>query len=130
MRKKKPCKPHVTIWCLHALTLHSSVAVTQLQLIAPHLTYPEGMVARVELIRPGTPQRVRWVQTSPRASYKPEQRRSIAKETKEQRWPTCDDATEESIRRNEMRGRVTNLFTVEEETTAVELTEYIGLPIY
>jgi len=44
-------------------------------------------------------------------------------ETKEERGRSCDDATEELSHRDEARVGVTNLFTVEEETTAVELTE-------
>jgi len=53
----------------------------------------------------------------------PGQRRSSGKETKEQQWRTCDDATEKLNHRDKTRAGVTNLFTVKAETTAVELTE-------
>jgi len=61
----------------------------------------------------------------------PGQRNSVATETKDQCWRWWDDATEESNRRDGTRAGVTNLFTVEAETTAVGPTEcrlYCGRP--
>jgi len=55
-------------------------------------------------------------------TIKPGQR-STANETTDQRWRWWDDATEKSNRRDDTRAGVTNLFTVEAETAAVELTK-------
>jgi len=51
------------------------------------------------------------------------QRRSAANGTTDQRWRWWDEASEESNRRDDARAGVKNLFTVEAETAAVELTK-------